>query len=141
MEEHFLKDFVSGPKGIKPPVPYYNPHGDCITFQLVDEAIVADGIDDVLTIYRSVVTNKPIGYQLKNVQAIARQSGCNGVMVQHEHDCEELKQVTLNLLLLTAYEQGSKTLSRKVGYAEALASCSPNPRIKSEDLELAFPES
>lgn len=84
MEEHFLKDFVSGRSGQEElPEPWYNPDGDCIIYQTADEAIVADRIDESLTIYRSVETNKAIGYQIKGVAEIVRRFGLRSLLAQH----------------------------------------------------------
>src|SRR5271168_62321 len=122
MEEHFLKDFVEGAERCTEPEPWYNPDGDCIIYQMVDEAAVAERIDEILTIYRSAITEKPIGYQIKDVRAIATRAGWDGVLVTCKTDEEELKQINLYALLLAAYDQGPKTIGRRQGYAEAFES-------------------
>ena len=137
MEEHFLKSFVEG-ETREEPRPWYNPDGDCIVYQMSDEAIVADRIDEVLTIYRSANTNKPIGYQIKGVGAIARTFGWDGVMVEFKRDAEELKQISLYALLLAAYERGPKTIGRRRAYARVFESMADRPRISAEDLQGAF---
>src|SRR6266498_1334792 len=104
MEEHFLKDFVSGPSGV-PPEPWYNPHGDCIIYQTTNEAIVADRIDEVLTIYRSFETSKAVGYQIKDVAAIIGRFGWDGIGVACKEENKELIQVSVYALLLAAYEK------------------------------------
>jgi hypothetical protein len=91
----------------------------------------------VLTIYRSAVTDKPIGYEIKDVRAITSRFGWDGILVAHKTDTEELKQVSLYALLLAAYEQGPKTIGRRAGYVEAMESCGENSRIDAKELELA----
>jgi hypothetical protein len=95
---------------------------------------VADRIDEVLTIYRSALTNKSIGYQIKGVAALARRFGWEGVLVEHKRDAEELHEVSLFALLLAAYEQGPKTIGRRKAYADAFESLAEKPRISAEDL-------
>jgi hypothetical protein len=81
MEEHFLKEFVVNQER-EEPRPWYNPAGDCIIYQTSDEAIVAEGIDELLTIYRSANANKAIGYQITGVQAIIRLFGLEEISVE-----------------------------------------------------------
>jgi hypothetical protein len=57
------------------PKPWYNPEGDCIVYQIHDEAIVADRIDEIVTIYRSVQTDNLIGYQINGVTALIKRFG------------------------------------------------------------------
>ena len=134
MEKHFLDHIVKGVSR-QPPEPWYSPEGDCIIYQMADEAIVADRVDAVLTIYRSATTNKVIGYQMKAVAALARKFGWDGVLVESRQDEEELKEVSLSALLLAAYEQGPKTIGRRKSYADAIETCAPHSRIRIDDLQ------
>jgi hypothetical protein len=129
MDEHFLKEFVSGISRDVPdnPKPWFNPAGDCITFQMADEAVVADRIDGILTIYRSAIDERPIGFQIKGVAAITRQFGLKGISVECRADKHELQAVSISALLLAAYEQGPQTIGRRMGYVTAF-DCAPNPR-------------
>jgi hypothetical protein len=131
MEEHFLKEFVSGVSR-EASKPWYNPAGDCIIYQMADEAIVADRIDRSLTIYRSAINNRPIGFQIKGVDAITQKFGLNGILVECKTNKYELQQVSISALLLAAYEQGPQTIGRREGYAAAF-DCAPNPRITVEE--------
>ena len=133
MDEHFLKGLIVG-ETRQNPEPWYNPDGDCIIYQMIDEAIVADRIDEVLTIYRSAITNKPIGYQIKGVVALAKLFGWSGVLVECKEDNEQLKQVSLFALLLAAYERGPKTIGRRKAYADTFESFADRSRIGAEDL-------
>jgi hypothetical protein len=134
MEEHFLNHLVAG-ENREPSRPWYNAAGDCIVYQMADEAIVADRIDEVLTIYRSAITDKPIGYEIKGVMALTRRFGWEGILVKSQHDAGELKAVSLSALLLVAYEQGPKTMRRRRAYADAFDSCAGQSRLRAEDLE------
>ena len=140
MEEHFLKDFVKG-EARERPEPWYNPEGDCIIYQMADEAIVAERIDEILTIYNSAVSGKPIGYQIKGVAALAREFGWEGIVLEFKEDDQELKEVSLSALLLAAYEHGPKTIGRRRAYAGAFESFASNPRMRADDLASLFPQS
>ena len=133
MEEHFLKEFVVGQTREKPR-PWYNPEGDCIIYQMADEAIVADRIDEILTIYRSQITDKPIGYQIKGIAALAKLFQWDALLVQCKGDEGELKEISVSALLLVAYEQGPTTIGRRKAYADAFESCAEKPRLNPDDL-------
>lgn len=136
METHFLSEFVVG-QAHQEPEPWYNPDGDCIIYQMLDEAIVADRIDEVLTIYRSAISAKAIGYQIKGVAALASTFGWEGLLVECKRDQEELREVSLAALLLAAYEKGPKTIGRRKAYADVFDSCSTNARVRADSLLLA----
>jgi hypothetical protein len=106
---------------------------------MLDEATIADRIDEVLTIYRSALSHKPIGYQIKGVAALASKFGWEGVMSECEEGREELKSVSLSALLLAAYEQGPKTIGRRKAYADAFDSVGSNPRMRLDDIPTLFP--
>lgn len=133
MEKHFLSELVESEERLKPQ-PWYNPDGDCIIYQIVDEAIVADRVDEVLTIYRSALTRKAIGYQIKGVVALAKMFGWDGVLVESAHDEQEIKVVSLSALLLAAYERGPKTIGRRRAYADAIESSASHPRLEAAEI-------
>ena len=87
---------------------------------MVDEATVAERVDDVLTIYQSAITGNPIGFQIKGVYALARRYGWEGILVESTEDGEELQTVSISALLLAAYEGGPKTIARRRAYAGVL---------------------
>lgn len=64
--------------------PWYNSVGDCIEFQTVQEAYVADRVDEFLTIYRSADTEKPIGFQIKDVKVLLEKFGFAGMTCKWE---------------------------------------------------------
>ena len=132
MEAHFLEGFVKGEPGFAAE-PWYNPHGDCVTFAVADEARVADRIDGVLTIYRSAIDNRPIGYQIKGVLAIVRRFGLGGVSIESiESDDRGGKLLSVSMLLLAAYEAGPRNVFRREAYTTALEQ-SPPARFKMSD--------
>lgn len=118
MEKHFLNDYVDGTSEFQAE-PWYNPYGDCVVFQTVDEAVVADRIDDVLTVYRSAVDDRPIGFQVKGVQAIVRQCGLDGLAIESEVKGDTVRSISVALLLLAAYEIGPPNTRRRKAYAQA----------------------
>jgi len=118
MEEHFLKDFVSGPRS-KERDPWYNPDGDCIIYHTADEATVAERVDELLTIYKSAISGKAIGFQIKGVGAIIKTFGLGGVEVECEEHNKEIMRVSISALLLAAYESGPKTIGRRKAYIDA----------------------
>ena len=82
MEKHFLDDLIrkidpDAKKGSHKNVKeiWYNKYGDCIEFIAVDEATVADRIDDYLTIYRSAESDEPIGFKIKDIVALIKKNG------------------------------------------------------------------
>ena len=138
MEKHFLADLAQehGPATFRAE-PWYNPHGDCIVFQMADEAVVADRIDDLLTIYRSAVDNRPIGYQIKGVGAIIKRFGLDGLTVESVSDDQVVKAVSIRLLLLAAYDQGPRTPGRRKAYAAAMDCPAEKQTIPAEELQAA----
>jgi len=117
MEKHFLNKYVEGEKGFQAE-PWYNAIGDCIEYQTVNEAVVADRIDEKLTIYRSMTTNKPIGFKIKDVQAILSKYGYDGLAVLSSE--EDTTLISVAAILFAAYEAGPPTIERRRAYANAL---------------------
>ena len=133
MEKHFLEDRMEGSPQFNPE-PWYNPEGDCIICQMADEAVVAERVDELLTIYRSAVDNRPIGFQIKGVQAIIRKFGWDGLAFASETDADGVKSVSVAALLLAAYEVGPKTLGRRRAYADAMQSSPPRNSFPADEL-------
>lgn len=132
-EEHFLKESVKGVQR-RAPEPWYNVDGDCIVYQLADEAIVAERVDEILTIYNSAITGKAIGYQIKGVGALAAKFGLEGIFIAFKQDGEEIYEISLVALLLAAYEDGPKTIRRRKAYTGAFESFGANPRMRTDNL-------
>ena len=119
MAEHFLSDLVGGSQEFKPE-PWYNEFGDCITYQNADEAVVRERIDDLVTVYRSAIDNRPIGFQIKGVLAILKKFGLDALLVKSEEENQEIRTISVSALLLTAYESGPMNMSRREAYAQLL---------------------
>ena len=119
MEKHFLENTVEGPPVFRAE-PWYNQDGDCITYQMADEAIVAERVDDILTVYRSAIDNRPIGFQIKSVIAIIKKFGLDGLWVSSETRDGETKRISVTALLLAAYEDGFQTIGRRRAYASVM---------------------
>jgi hypothetical protein len=118
-ERHFLEDAIGAAPTFSAE-PWYNPEGDCIIYKMANEASVADRIDELLTIYRSAEDNRPIGFQIKGVNAIIQKFGLVGLAVASQADETRVKHVSIAALLLAAYEDRPFTMSRRLGYAEAM---------------------
>lgn len=134
MERHFLDDHVGPGKGQFAPEPWYNPYGDCIVYQIADEEVIADRIDQVLTIYLSAVDRRPIGFQIKGVLAIIEKFGWEGLLIDHLAEEGELEYVSVTAILLAAYESGPGTIHRRRAYAAALSNQPLAPRIQRREL-------
>jgi hypothetical protein len=130
MEEHFLDKLVrqgdpSARKGSEEQNPelWYNPHGDCIEFQTINDEVIAERIDNFLTIYRSATNREPIGFQLKDVQRLVQKFECTGIEVNATVKGQRLIRVTG--LLLWAYESEPVNITRRSGYTSALSAIAP----------------
>ena len=138
MEKHFLADMMEGhgKPGFKAE-PWYNPHGDCIVYKMVNEAAVADRIDEWLTMYNSVIDDRPIGFQIKGVHAIIRKFGLDGLTVSWDDDSKAVKDVSIGVLLLAAHEEGPRTLGRRKAYAVAMRFPAEKWSIPANELQPA----
>lgn len=136
MEEHFLAHLMQGEPSFRAE-PWYNPFGDCLVFKMTDEAAVADRVDELLTIYRSAIDNRPIGFQMKGVCAIIRKFGLDGLAVASEADQDGVRSVSIAVLLLAAYEERPPSLGRRKGYAAAIGHLPATGRISLDDLQPA----
>lgn len=136
MEKHFLADQMQGSPAFRAE-PWYNPYGDCIVYQMADEAVVAKRIDEYLTIYDSAIDNRPIGFQMKGVFAIIQKFGLDGLMVSFEADKDSVKEVSIAALLLAAYEQGPSTIQRRIAYAAAMDCPAQRRTIPASELQPA----
>jgi hypothetical protein len=117
--------------------PSKHPAGDCVVFQMADEAIVADRIDEVLTIYRSAVDDRTIGFQIKGIAAIIKKFGLDGLIVESQSDAGRVKSVSVMALLLVAHDQGPRNSYRLKANAAAMDCPSDNPTIPADELQPA----
>lgn len=115
MAKHFLADEMTGERGFKAE-PWYNKYGDCVVFKSEDVGVVAERIDDILTLYYSIEGRRPVGFQLKGVKHLMQRHGCNTVAVTGAATENEIK---ISLLLMIAYDAGPRNIQRRLGYANA----------------------
>lgn len=133
MEEHFLKHQVEGSPEFRAE-PWYNRHGDCVVFQMADEAVIGERIDEVLTIYLSAIDRRPIGFQVKGVSALILKFGVDGLQLDSVTSNREVQSVSVSMLLLAAYEDGPLTLARRRAYAGANATAPPSSVMPVSEL-------
>lgn len=136
MDKHFLADMMDGTPEFRPE-PWYSPDGDCIVYKMADEAVVADRVDGLLTVYNSAVDNRPIGFQIKGVHAIITKLGLDGLAVESQVDGRGVKCISIALLLLAAYEEGPPTLGRRKAYAAAMECPAERRTIPADELQPA----
>ncbi|MBM4036454.1 MAG: hypothetical protein FJ291_32360 [Planctomycetes bacterium] len=110
MDTHFLAEFVTGEPEFRQE-PWYNEYGDCVEYLCANEAVVADRVDGILTLYRSAIDDRAIGFQLKGISAIMDKFGLDKAAVLAETRRDRL--VSVMLLLLAALKQSSVTGTRR----------------------------
>jgi len=138
MEKHFLADMMAGEgKSEFRAEPWYNPHGDCLVYKIADEAVVAERIDELLTVYHSAVDNRPIGFQIKGVHAIIRKLGLDGLAVASQAKAGAVQRISIAALLLAAYEEEGPTVARRRAYASAMECPEKKQTIPADDLQPA----
>jgi len=138
MEKHFLADRMEGEGSPEfRAEPWYNPYGDCIVYQVADEAFVAERVDEVLTVYNSAIDDRPIGFQIKGIHAIVRKFGLDALAVESEADSGVVRSISIVALLLAAYEEGKPTLARRRAYAAAMECPAEKRSIPADQLQPA----
>jgi hypothetical protein len=108
-----------------------------------DVAVVADRIDELLTLYRAADTNKVIGFKIKGIHALAQKHGWNAITIQAEESQGEIRKISVAALVLAAFGSGPRTVSRLQGYAQAVSACNSTaeteiPIAAEEAAELCF---
>ncbi|MBI1320578.1 MAG: hypothetical protein GC168_16770 [Candidatus Hydrogenedens sp.] len=109
--------------------PWYNAHGDCVMFITVNEGVVADRIDEYLTLYRSALDNRAIGFQLKGIHALLNEFGYDVARIRTALDQDEVAAVELSMMLFSSYTKRPETQKRKLGYAEAACQLPATQRV------------
>lgn len=127
MEGHFLEAEMEGEPGFVPR-PWYNRHGDCIVFKAEDVGVVAERVDDILTLYYSAEDRSPVGFQIKGVRHLMHKLRCNTVQASGESSTRGQVRIELAFLLMTAYDARPPTIARREGYARAQAVTCPPER-------------
>ena len=129
MEKHFLDKTMAGSSEFRAE-PWYNATGDCIVYQTADEAVVADRVDGLLTVYRSAVDGRPIGFQIKGIRGLLRKFKWDALAVRSETEGDQVRAISVAALLLAAYEDGPTTMQRRMAYASVI----PDQTIAVDDL-------
>jgi len=121
MDTHFLDEYLEqcdlSKEHTSVGTPWYNAHGDCIVFQTADEAIVADRIDQFLTIYRWAVDHRPIGFQVKDVKALLDKHGRTLLQVRTDVSGDAI--ISVRTTLFAAFAALTADERRILGYAAA----------------------
>jgi len=138
MEKHFLSDFVEGEPGFRPE-PWYNPYGDCVVYRAANEAVVADRIDELLTVYRSALDDRPIGFQLKGVRAIIDKFKLGGLAaVASERADGQILAISVSALLFAAYMQKPETPQRREAYKSLIPFSGARAEIPVDQVSAAM---
>lgn len=133
MAKHFLDDCVEGEQAFRQEV-WYNPHGDCFEFCASDEAVVADRIDEVITIYRSAEDNRPIGFQIKGVAALLGALDASYVRVEARGAGEVVKHVGVQIIVMAALRRslGNPTVAQRLDRISELLQFLPDVHRQKE---------
>ena len=136
MEKHFLDGMMEGTPEFRAE-PWYNACGDCIIYKMVNEATVAQRVDELLTVYHSAVDDRPVGFQIKGIRAIITKFGLDGLLVSSEAGTEGVRRISITALLLAAYENGPRTVGRRIAYATAMECPTSRRTISTDELQPA----
>jgi hypothetical protein len=98
---------------------WYNQEGDCVQFKTMHVATIAKRIDEYLTLYISIEDNKPIGFQLKDIHALANKYDVDLTAVQADYTSRDKRLVSITTLMFQAFVKIPKTTNRVSGYSEA----------------------
>ena len=99
---------------------WYNDEGDCIHFKTKHVAIIGKRIDEFLTLYLSAEDKKPIGFQLKDVQALLEATDADLMTVQVDY-AQDKSLISVSALIFEAFQSIPVTINRKFGYSEAIS--------------------
>ena len=98
---------------------WYNERGDYIQFKTMSIPTIRERIDEFLTLYISIEDQKPIGFQLKDIEALANLHDV-GIMVKADIASSDKSLVSITaLILFKAYTQMPESEDRRSGYGEA----------------------
>ena len=76
MDQEFLAQFKNAKPSFRAE-PFYNPYGDCIDYQTVDDDFYGDRLNSLITVYRSFADRRVIGFLIKGVRRILHSIDCN----------------------------------------------------------------
>lgn len=98
---------------------WYNKEGDCIHFKTMDVDIIGKRIDEFLTLYISIEENKPVGFQLKDIHALTSLLDVD-LMVEADVTTKDKRLISINMLILKAFDKKPANISRFSGYTDAI---------------------
>lgn len=105
---------------------WYNTYGDCIEYQTDQVAIIADRIDNYLTIYRSAENEDPVGFQLKDVQALMKKNNAHFGVVWETNG---QRLVSVSSLLVTALIEDTVNIRKRRGYLQAVQNLAKDDEV------------
>lgn len=98
---------------------WYNERGDYIQFKTMNVSAIRERIDECLTLYISLEDQKPIGFQLKDIKALADLLDVD-IMIKADITSSDKSLVSITaLILFKAYTQMPESADRRTGYGEA----------------------
>ena len=100
---------------------WYNAEGDCLVYKAENVAVVAEWVDEVLTLYESADDGHTIGFKIKGVQHVFKEAGYDIVAVGMATS-ESGESVTVAMVLVQALLHKRATIRRREGYARAFES-------------------
>lgn len=139
MDKHFLDEQVEGEPGFQKEF-WYNPYGDCLELYTENVAVVADRIDDIITIYRSAETKAPVGCQIKGIRALLMHLDANHVRVEVGETQNVVRHVKVEFAVLAAL-RNSLMLPTAIRHLDRYADLFGIMGASARGKEVAVPES
>ena len=93
------------PKGFTPR-PFYSVEGDSLTFYFEDEESYRERVDDFLTLYKSIKSDKLVGCQIKGLPKALKLLGDFGLVIED-------KTVRLGMIFMACMAASPKPASRE----------------------------
>jgi hypothetical protein len=105
---------------------HHSADGDCVSYFVKNDRCIAERVDDLVTVYRSVESNELVGCKIKGVQRILRTLGDFGVTVED-------REIGLGIFFIAAAVANppQKSKYKEIGLAMR------NARLKTRELQPA----
>lgn len=122
------------------PTPWYNKHGDSVIFISAPEDTVAEWVDNHLTLYRSALDDRLIGFKLKDINALRREFDGDFSQIAGAYSEDKGQGITIFFLLFAAMQLTTKKADPKavIAYAQVAAEykdiepLDPNELVEAE---------
>lgn len=99
---------------------WYNKEGDCFQFKTMQHvATMGKRIDEYLTLYISIEDGKPVGFQLKDINALIKELDIDLMAVQAGYVSGDKSLVSITALMLRALVKMPESVNRISGYTDA----------------------